>query len=53
VEAARLLLKRVEESWAAIRARAKFGEGASRDRILAIYNETTKELVKRIGQRGG
>jgi hypothetical protein len=53
IDAARLLLRRVEESRAAIRSRGKFGEDAARDKILAIYDETTKELAKRIGQRGG
>jgi hypothetical protein len=53
VEAARLLLQRVEESRAAIRSRGKFGEAAARDKILAIYDETTTALAKRISKRGG
>lgn len=53
VDAARLLLRRVEECRASIRSRGKFGEDAARDKILATYDDTTKELAKRIGQRGG
>ena len=52
VEAARLMLRRLEEAKEEIRARGKFGGDAARDKILAIYDETAKDLVKRIGQRG-
>jgi hypothetical protein len=52
VDAARLLLRRVEEARAAIRSRGKFGDDASRDKILAIYDEAAEELAKRINQRG-
>jgi hypothetical protein len=52
VEAARLMLRRMEEAKEEIRARGKFPDNAARDKILAIYDETSKELVKRINQRG-
>jgi hypothetical protein len=52
VDAAVLLLRRMEEARAAIRSRGKFGDDAARDKLLAIYDETTQELVQRIRQRG-
>jgi hypothetical protein len=52
VETGRLLLRRMEEAREEIRSRGKFGDDASRDRILAIYDDTTKELAKRMSQRG-
>ena len=52
IEAARLMLRRLEEAKEEIRSRGKFGGDASRDRLLAIYDETAKGLVKRISQRG-
>ena len=52
VEAGRLLLRRMEVAREEIRSRGKFGDDAARDKILAIYEETAKELVKRINQRG-
>jgi hypothetical protein len=52
VETGRLLLRRLEQAKEEIRARGKFGDDAARDKILAIYDETAKELVKRINQRG-
>jgi hypothetical protein len=51
VDAAVLLLCRLEEARAEIRSRWKFGD-AARDKILAIYGETTQELVRRISQWG-
>jgi hypothetical protein len=42
----------MEDAREEIRARGKFADDASRDQILAIYDETSKELVKRINQRG-
>ncbi|HJZ90990.1 MAG TPA: CehA/McbA family metallohydrolase [Gemmataceae bacterium] len=52
VEAGRLMLRRIEQAEEEIRNRGKFGDDAARDKILAIYQETSKELVKRIGRRG-
>jgi hypothetical protein len=52
VEAGRLMLRRMEVARDEIRSRGKFGDDASRDKILTIYEETSKELVRRIGQRG-
>jgi hypothetical protein len=52
VEAGRLLLRRMEEAREAIRSRGKFGDDAARDKVLAIYAETTRELVRRISRRG-
>ena len=52
VEAGRLLLRRMEEAREAIRSRGKFGGDAARDKVLAIYDETTRELVRRISRRG-
>jgi hypothetical protein len=51
VEAGRLMLRRLEEAKEEIRARGKFDDNAARDKILAIYDEAAKELVKRISQR--
>jgi hypothetical protein len=52
VEAARLMVKRIEEAREAIRGRGKFGDDAARDQVLAVYDETARELVRRINQRG-
>ncbi|MCI0705295.1 MAG: CehA/McbA family metallohydrolase [Planctomycetia bacterium] len=52
VETGRLLLRRLEQAKEEIRARGKFSDDAARDKLLAIYDDTTKELVKRINQRG-
>jgi hypothetical protein len=52
VEAARLMLARMELAREEIRARGKFADDASRDKILAAYEETTRELLQRIKQRG-
>lgn len=52
VEAARLMLARMELAREEIRARGKFADDASRDKVLAAYEETTKELLQRIKQRG-
>jgi hypothetical protein len=35
-----------------IRSRGKFADDAARARILAIYEETTKDVIRRIEQRG-
>jgi len=52
IEAARLMLRRMEQALEEIRARGKFGNQSLRDEILAIYKETSNELVKRVGERG-
>jgi hypothetical protein len=52
VEAARLLLRRLEEAKEEIRARGTFGDDPARAAVLATYDETARELVKRLGQRG-
>jgi hypothetical protein len=52
IEAARLMLRRMETAQEEIRARGTFPDDAARARILAIYSETAKELVKRISDRG-
>jgi hypothetical protein len=52
VEAALLLLRRMEEARDEIRARGKFETDASRDAIVAIYYETARDLKKRIDRRG-
>ena len=52
VEAARLLLKRMEDAREAIRARGRFADEPARDAILAVYDETARDIVKRINARG-
>jgi hypothetical protein len=52
VEAARLMLRRLEEAKEEIRARGKFPDDSARSNILAIYDEATRELVKRLSNRG-
>jgi hypothetical protein len=52
VEAGRLLLKRMEDAREAIRARGRFADEPARDAILAIYDETARDIVKRINARG-
>ena len=46
-----MLLRRLEGR-AAIRARGTFGTDASRDKVLAIYDEAAEALVKQINRRG-
>jgi hypothetical protein len=52
VEAARALLKQLEEAQAAIRARGRFSSDDARDQVLGIYAQTAKLLVAQINQRG-
>jgi hypothetical protein len=52
VETGRLLLRRLEQAVEEIRARGKFGDDAARARIIAIYDDTAKDLTKRIARRG-
>jgi hypothetical protein len=51
VDAARGLLRQIEEGHADIRARAKFSNAQAGDRVLAIYDEAAGELKKRINER--
>jgi hypothetical protein len=51
VEAARGLLRQLEEAKAEIRARGKFSSPQAADRLLAFYEVTAKDLVGRINQR--
>lgn len=51
VEAARGLLRQVEEGMADIRARGKFSSDQARDQLLTMYEDAAKDLVKRINQR--
>ena len=44
--------RRLEAARDEIRSRGKFGDDASRDKILAIYDETARELAAWIKQRG-
>jgi hypothetical protein len=52
VEAGRLMIRRMEQALEEIRSRGKFADDGARDKILDIYDETKKELAKRISQRG-
>lgn len=52
VAAAELMLKRMELAREEIGKRGKFADDAARGRLLAIYEETTKDLLHRIKQRG-
>jgi hypothetical protein len=52
VETGRQLLRRLEQAKEEIRTRGKFGDNAARDRILALYDDTAKDLTRRIAQRG-
>jgi hypothetical protein len=51
-EAARGLLKQLEEGQAEIRAKAKFSNPAAADRLLALYQQAAKELASRSAERG-
>jgi hypothetical protein len=50
IEAARGLLKQLEEGQAAIRAQGHFSSPQARDRILAMYDQAANELRKRINK---
>jgi hypothetical protein len=52
VEAARGLLKLVEEGQAEIRKRGRFSSDQARDKLLALYEQAAQDLVGRINQRG-
>lgn len=51
VEAARSLLKLVEEGQEAIRAQGRFSTDGNRDSVLAHYDQAAKELRARINRR--
>ena len=50
IEAARGLLKQIEEGRAAIRAQGHFSNTQARDRILASYDQAANDLRKRINK---
>jgi hypothetical protein len=52
VEAARLLLLRLEEAEADIRGRGRFSSPQARDRLLALYGQAATALTARLNQRG-
>jgi hypothetical protein len=51
VEAARGLLKQVEEGVADIQAKGTFSNDKARDQLLRLYEEARKDLIARINQR--
>ncbi len=52
VEAARGLLKQVEEGQAAIRAQGRFSNDQAADKLLSLYEEAALDLQRRLRQRG-
>jgi hypothetical protein len=50
IEAARGLLRQIEEGQAAIRAQGHFSNPGARDRILAMYDQAANDLRKRINK---
>lgn len=52
VEAARTLLRQVEENAASIRARGHFSKPEAADKLLAIYDKTAQDLRTRMSRRG-
>jgi hypothetical protein len=53
IEAGRTLLKQLEEARATIRSKGKFSSPAAADKLVALYDDASKDLVKQINQRGG
>ena len=51
LESVRALLKQLEEAKADIRAKGRFSNDAARNQVLDIYEQTRKELVRRVNQR--
>ena len=51
LEAARALLKMLEQGHADILAKGKFSNDEARDKLLSLYRQSEKELAKRISQR--
>jgi hypothetical protein len=52
VEAARVLLLRVEEAKADIRGRGQFSSPQARAKLLTLYDAAAKELTERLNRRG-
>lgn len=52
IETGRNLQKQMEEARDEIKSRGKFANDGDRDKILGIYDDTAREIVKRINQRG-
>lgn len=52
VEAARTLLRQLEEARYDVRARGRFSNEAARAKMLTTYDDTAKDLVRRINERG-
>jgi hypothetical protein len=52
VEAARDLLKMLEEAQAEIRKRGRFSSDEARDKLLVLYEQAARDLVDRINRRG-
>jgi hypothetical protein len=52
VEAARDLLRQVEEGRAEVRARGRFSTPQEAAKVIALYDRAAQELVARINQRG-
>lgn len=51
-EAARGLLKQLEQAQADIRAKGKFSNPQAADKLLELYRQTAKELASRTAERG-
>lgn len=52
LEAARALLRQLEEAQADIRARGQFSSPQAVEKLLALYAEANQELTRRTNQRG-
>src|SRR5262249_8610120 len=52
VEAARDLLRQLEEAQADIRARGQFSNAQASERVLAVYQQAARDLTDRLKQRG-
>jgi hypothetical protein len=52
VEAARALLKELEQSKAAIRVKGHFSSDEARVKLIGTYDQTAKQLLARINRRG-
>lgn len=52
LETARSLQQEMETARDALRKRGKFSNDAARDRVLSLYEQAEKEIVRRINQRG-
>ncbi len=52
IEAARDLLRQLEEAQAEIRAKGQFSNAQASERVLAVYQQAVRDLTERIKQRG-